>query len=328
MADRRDQAGGGETAQAADLLLGVDGGGTRTRAALARCDAEGASHILGRGEAGPGNPQQIGRDEACRNILLAVERAYVDAGLPWAPAAAACLGLAGTGREPLRDQMRAWGMERRLATRVHVVHDAELILAAGTRERHGLALIAGTGSFCFGRNEAGETGRTGGWGPLLGDEGSGYWIAVSALRAVAREADRRGPPTSLATLLLPPLGVTSASGLIGAISVCVSDPTHRCKLADLAPIVLQAAEEGDPVADAIRAEAADELAKLVSVLGRRLRCQGGHYELAVAGGVLVHHQWLRNALFDRLVAEDFAPHTLSIVPDPVRGALRLAQEPI
>ena len=96
--------------------------------------------------------------------------------------------------------------------RVLVVNDALVALEAGAPGEPGVVIISGTGSIAYGRNAAGEAARSGGWGYVLGDEGSGYWIGRAALRAVLREADERGPKTALTPLLLEHFGVAAGAG--------------------------------------------------------------------------------------------------------------------
>src|SRR5262245_59230190 len=140
----------------APLILGVDGGGTKTVAWLAPLDDAQNSIILGRGQAGPGNPRAAGFDVAQANITAAIEAAFADAKLPVTTAAAACFGLAGAGRESEQTRIANWAMQRGIATRVRVVGDAEPILAAASPDNCGIALICGTGSLAWGRNRAGE----------------------------------------------------------------------------------------------------------------------------------------------------------------------------
>ncbi len=98
--------------------------------------------------------------------------------------------------------MREWAARTQLAATVDVIEDAALLLAAGTPDGWGVAVVAGTGSMAFARAADGRTARAGGWGPLLGDEGSGYAIALAGLRAAARAADGRAPATPLTDRLL------------------------------------------------------------------------------------------------------------------------------
>ena len=155
------------------------------------------AQILGRGIAGPGNPRAAGFDVAQANIDAAIDAAFAAADLPRTTVAAACFGLAGAGRPDEQQRIAAWARQQRIAERIRVCGDAEPILAAASPENSGIVLIAGTGSLAWGRNQAGETARCGGWGYLLGDEGSGYAIALAGLHAAMRAADGRGPQTDL-----------------------------------------------------------------------------------------------------------------------------------
>ncbi|NJM40154.1 MAG: hypothetical protein HC853_05015 [Anaerolineae bacterium] len=134
------------------ILLGVDGGGTRTRARLA--DANGS--VLGTGEAGSSNMQAQGAEAAQREILSAISHAFADAGLPPSPIHAACLGLAGAARPDERDLMTRWAMQT-ICKYITLVSDVELVLAAGTPALWGVALIAGTGSIAWGKTQDGRT---------------------------------------------------------------------------------------------------------------------------------------------------------------------------
>src|SRR6185369_3788449 len=111
-------------------------------------------------------------------------------------------GIAGVDRPD--DARVVRGIMRRIGYKAKtlVVNDALVALEAGAPEQPGIVVIAGTGSIAYGRNDRNQSARAGGWGYVLGDEGSGYWIGRAALRAVLREADRRGPQTLLTSLLL------------------------------------------------------------------------------------------------------------------------------
>src|SRR5262249_22672332 len=141
------------------------------------------------------------------------------------PVASACLGLAGAGRPEDRRCVLDWAQRRGLAHRALVTTDAVLLLAAGTPEGCGLAVVAGTGSIAWGRDAAraaaraaaGREARAGGWGPLLGDEGSGYALALAALRAVTLACDGRGPATALTAQLLAAMQLSSPAALVAAL---------------------------------------------------------------------------------------------------------------
>ena len=168
-------------------LLGVDGGGTSTVAWLA--DAGG--RVLGAGRGGPSNAKAVGPEASRKALGQAIALAFADAGIAPGPVAAACLGLAGFDRPDDRRLLTGWAEEARWADRLVLVNDGDLVLAAGTPEGWGLAVIAGTGSIAVGRTPAGQTARAGGWGPMIGDEGSAYAVALAG--ATARRPSRRRP---------------------------------------------------------------------------------------------------------------------------------------
>ena len=179
------------------------------------------------------------------------------------------LGLAGADRPQEQDRSSAPGPSNSVWRRkVEVVNDAQLLLAAGTPDGWGIALVAGTGSIAFGRTPDGRTGRAGGWGYLLGDEGSAYALVMNALQEVAhcgrrsRAAHRADRATAL--------GDGRASEPMDLIPAVYRGGWDRTALAGLAPIVLDAAGQGDEVAARIAAHGAHQLALTVAAAAMRL----------------------------------------------------------
>ena len=296
------------------LVLGVDGGGSRTRAWIAR-DEAGAVPI-GRGVAGCSNPTVRGLDQALDSIERAVERARREAGDPELDAA--CLCLAGCGMDAVRDLLAARLVH--LARRVSVKDDAAAVLAlAGPGEA--LALIAGTGSLCVARDARGALHRAGGLGQMLGDEGSAYAVANEGARAALRAVDGRGEPTSLVEAFGAALGGVprDAQAMASAFRERIE---HPAQLAGFARLVTTAARDGDQVASHILDGAARELARLARAAADRAGI-GDRPALCVSGSFAV-------ALYDALPA--FAdelgrvrPHAVvRTIEEPVRGALALA----
>ena len=197
---------------AEDLVIGIDGGGSTTVALIAD-----ATEVIGRAEAGPSNMQAVGVTRALKAIEDAIAAAFAAAGRPPAKVRVAVLGLAGADRPQEQDLVRTWAERFGLATQVQVVNDAQLLLAAGTPEGWGIALVAGTGSIAFGRTRDGKIGRAGGWGYLLGDEGSAYALVINALQEVAHAADGRGQPTILTERLIYAVGGQRPMDLIPAV---------------------------------------------------------------------------------------------------------------
>ncbi len=173
----------------ASLVIGIDGGASNTVALL----AEAASgRVLGRGSGGPSNIQAVGESAALRELNHAVGAAFKAAGLPRGSVAAAALGLAGIDLDGT-DVIRGWASLVDLAPKLSVANDATLLFAAGTPEGWGLAVIAGTGSIAFTLDQKGKEARAGGWGYLMGDEGSAFRLGLLGLRAACRAADNIGP---------------------------------------------------------------------------------------------------------------------------------------
>ena len=306
---------------AAPLVIGVDGGGTKTVAWLAPLDGGGVGTFLGRGRAGPGNPRAAGFEAALANIELAIAAAFADAGLPQTTAAAACFGLAGAGRKTEQERIAAWALQEQLAHQVRVTGDAEPILAAASPENWGIALIIGTGSLAWGRNQAGETARCGGWGYLLGDNGSAYAIALAGLQSAMRAADGRGPATSLLSHFQQELQAATPPDLIDRV---YGPEMTRERLANLAQIVFQAADS-DAVARSIISRAAEELTEIVAVLRSRLGFAAGQYALAIAGSVGLHQPAFVAMILDNLKRAGAEPESVATVAEPVVGAVALAR---
>jgi N-acetylglucosamine kinase-like BadF-type ATPase len=303
------------------LVMGLDGGGTKTVAWLAAHRPGQLPDVLGKGLAGPGNLRAVGFELACAHLLEAVRAAVADAQLEGAPLAAACLALAGAGRESDRARVLTWARSQSLAVVVDVVNDAEPLLVAGTPESWGIALIAGTGSLAYGRDAQGIAARVGGWGYLFGDEGSGYAVATAGLRAAAQAADGRGAATSLLPRLLERLAVSRPEQLVEAV---YQGPSDRRRIADLAPVVVEAALEGDAVAEQLVHAAAYELAKMVAVLSQRLQLPGESIPLALAGTWLLRSSLLQSRLLQQLCDSFGLQPLVQSVPEPVWGAVLLA----
>lgn len=308
-----------------ELILGVDGGGSKTRVWLCRAAeiVQNGPRVLpiGTGEAGPSNPMAVGWAAATGNIDRAIELAFRSAGLARQTVVAITLAHAGLGREPEQQRMRTWAEQKLLARHVRVTHDAAVLLAAGTPEGTGIALVAGTGSMAYGALADGTAARAGGWGALLGDEGSGYAIAVEGLKACARAGDGRGAPTQMFDRFLEAVNVGTQADLLRVFYDRAED---RRWIAGLAQVVFDAASEGDDVADSILTLAASDLSLLVEAVARQLGWGNRAFPLALAGGALVETPRLRERLLEILRVSGSNPDPVTLVPHPVVGAVLLA----
>jgi N-acetylglucosamine kinase-like BadF-type ATPase len=309
-----------QAATRSDLILGIDGGGSHTKALLARLRGDGGWTVFGEGVAGPSNPHAVGIANATRALDEAVNAAFAAAGLERVPVAAACLGLAGAGRADEQAQIRGWAERVTLAEKVEVGGDVTLLLAAGTPDGWGVALVSGTGSCAFGRAPDGRTARAGGWGHLLGDEGSGYALVMAGLRAVVRAADGREPSTVLTERLPAAMNVAALNDLIPLVNQGQWD---RAALAGLAPVMLDAAEAGDPVAGRLVDAAACALADTVVTVAGALSLEENPFPLALAGGVILGHESYRRSVLDALAFVGLRANPVAFVVEPAEGALRL-----
>ena len=310
----------GNTRANETLVIGVDGGGTRTRARLSNMQGE----VLGNGEAGLSNPNASGFDAAKNEISSAVDRAFQDAQRKRQKVAAACLGISGVDRTEERDHFVRWGLEA-LASRVQVVNDGETVLAAGSTENWGVALIAGTGSIAWGktRDHPPRIARAGGWGYMIGDEGSGFELGREALRAVTQSEDGRSESTSLRDAILGHWGLHLAAELIPRVYRSGLVPADYARLA---PLVVRCAEEGDPVARRLIERTAAALAMTVIAVARQLQFPPGDIPLALTGGLLLEAELVRTRLAAELGKRGAHFSPIALVREPVAGAVRMAIE--
>jgi N-acetylglucosamine kinase-like BadF-type ATPase len=302
-------------------LLGIDGGGTTTEAWL----AEPGYCILGRGTAGPSNAKAIGLEAARSAIDSAIRGAFHTARLTPAEVDVICLGLAGFDRPDDRKILAGWVHEAGWARQLVVVNDGDLVVAAGTREGWGVGVIAGTGSIAVGRAKNGCTARAGGWGHLIGDEGSAYGVVLNALRLVARRADGRDPRPfnrdALTERICAALGVAEPSQIVTTI---YSPEFTRTRLASLALEVLAACTEAPEASEQLLIPAGTALAEIVTAVARSLGWTSGVLPLAMAGGFLLSATIVRQGMTDQLIRQGYQLDVTS-VPDPVRGAVILAE---
>jgi N-acetylglucosamine kinase-like BadF-type ATPase len=295
-------------------VLGIDAGGTKTVALL----ADGDGRILGEGLAGAANLQTEGELEVEKILHTVIERATDGRHLQ---PAAVCLGMAGVDRQDdaviIRDVMRRLGFR----TNALIVNDALIALVAGAGASPGVVVISGTGAIAYGVSRHGVAARAGGWGPTLGDEGSGYWIGRRALAAVMRDVDGRGPQTDLTALVLRHLCLARPEALVAEV---YHQSQARRTIAALGSVVDAAREDGDPVAIDIMSHAADELALAASSVISRLDMRGEQFPILLSGGMLKGSAWLSAAV--RLRMAEVAPRAQvgPLTHEPAVGAVRLA----
>jgi N-acetylglucosamine kinase-like BadF-type ATPase len=295
-------------------VLGIDAGGTKTVCYLA--DSEG--RIVGEGRGGGANLQAHGELEVEKVLHAVIDQAVGErAILP----AAVCLGVAGVDRADDDRTVRA--IVRRLGFRSHtlVVNDALIALIAGVGDAPGVVLIAGTGSIAYGVNQTGVAARAGGWGFVLGDEGSGYWIGRQALAAVVREADGRGPKTELTPLVLRHFNLSRVDGLVREV---YDRGLQRQAIAAIGFVVEHARAAGDMTAAEILNRAGEELTRAAASVIARLEMRGQAFGTVLAGGMFRVIPWLAANVTERLA--EVAPKTTAatLTVEPALGAVQLA----
>ena len=293
-------------------VLGIDAGGTKTICLL----ADGLSVVAE--SRGPGSNLPAGAAGVTEAVLRDVITAVL--GDPPRPLAAICIGMAGVDRPHEADQVRV--ILARLDDRAQllVVNDALIALEAGAPGGGpSVVLIAGTGSIAYGRDGRGRAARAGGWGAILGDEGSGYWLGRQALRAVMRASDQRGPATALAPLILEHYQVTHAKDLVQHIYY--GDPRPSA-IAALSGLVQSAAEARDEVALDLIEIGGSDLAETAVSVARRLGLDA--CPVILAGGVFHAVPRLRDAVAAALsrLMPGATPRALEV--EPALGAVRLA----
>lgn len=299
-------------------VLGADGGGTKTLGILA--DGEGRS--LAQRQVGPGNPNVIGAEAAARNLVDLMAGCCKDAGCAISDLDHVVFGLAGVGAPAIRDQLVNAvrdELARRGSRLPHIIveSDARIALEGAFGGRPGLILIAGTGSIVLGKLPDGSIVRAGGWGRMLGDEGSGFFLGREALRAVAREIDSCASAGALRRLVAERHGWSSRDEIIVAVYQQGFD------LPSLAPLVLRAAEEGDEISRAILTRGADDLAAQVASVARQIRADGA-VDLAFVGGLIDHESIYTKILTQAIRRAAPSVSVRAAESVPAQGAVLLA----
>lgn len=312
------------TLRSMKLFLGIDGGQTSIKSVL----ANQRGRILGTGS---GGPAVHFRDEATRHqvresLSRAIQEALRQAGLSVTQEIeSAFLGVSGVNgpESPAGTIYRDMIQEEFKARKICVDLDARIALAGAIPSRVGVIVIAGTGSIAFGMNERGESARVGGWGYLLGDEGSGYDIGRQALIAVGKESDGLGPTTALTPLILQSLNIKGAT-LIPQI--IYRDPAPKLRIAHLCSIAAQAAQRGDAIARRLFSKGGKSLGGMACSIIRRLHFDGLSVLVSGVGGVFHAGELIwnpyRQEVLRRFPEAEVAPPRFP----PVVGALLLAYQ--
>ncbi len=295
------------------IVVGVDGGGSKTRAWV----ADQAGTQLGAAD-GPGSAVRPREAEQAAEVIAATVRAALASCATQATPKVVYVGVAGVGRADMRDSLWQALASREIAEEVVVQTDAMIALDDAFGDGPGILLIAGTGSVAFGRGPTGRINRCGGWGPVFGDEGGGAWIGRRALSVVTAAADGREPETSLTRAILAAVEANQAEELIPWAAAATP-----AMLASLAPAVVSVADQGDLRANALLSMAAEELVLHIRALARKQFVdERAAFPLALSGGLIAPGAALRRRVEHRL--KSAVPGALLRAAEvvPVRGAVR------
>ncbi|MGC1372638.1 MAG: BadF/BadG/BcrA/BcrD ATPase family protein [Candidatus Sulfotelmatobacter sp.] len=297
--------------------LGIDGGGSKTT-----CAVGDETSILATVQTGPSNITRVGKAGARESLHQAIREGCDAANIDPAQVHRACVGAAGAGREEAAQAIRKIVAEV-IVEEIAVVGDMPIALEAAFGEGPGVIVIAGTGSFAYGRDSQRKTARAGGWGFAVSDEGSAHWIGLRAVREALRAADESATLPPLLEQLMRVRGERSFDEFLRAVN-------SNTDFATFFPLVVSLAEAGDSTACQLLTEAGGELANLAGIVTGKLFADhiandDSQVPLAIAGGVFRHARIVRETFYDdvRSLNHKFALN--KEIVEPVHGALQMAR---
>jgi N-acetylglucosamine kinase-like BadF-type ATPase len=298
------------------IFLAIDAGGTKTQCLLAD-DAR----VLARASVSTVKLMRVSEAEAMARLQSMLAEVAAAAGVSLRQVTRTCFGLAGLS-SPI---VRAWAgkaLAGLVAGETLLCGDEEIALDAAFAGGPGILVVAGTGSNAIGRSAAGAIFGAGGWGPVLGDEGSGNWIGLEAIRAALRARDRAVADDG-SSLLLREIERHWKLGSLGELVAYANqrgDSNHSApEFAALAPVVARCVEQGDVLAADVLRRAGEELAELVALVARKMN--SAEVDVAFTGSVLAHILPVRAAMIARLAELLSAARVRESAVDSLDGAL-------
>jgi N-acetylglucosamine kinase-like BadF-type ATPase len=306
------------------LFVAIDAGGSKTQCLIADRD-----RVLARASTGTVKLMRVSEAEATARLQGVLAEVAAAAGVSLGLVERTCFGLAGVSGPAVQAWARR-AVAEAVAGELILCGDEEIALDAAFAGGPGILVVAGTGSNAIGRAAGGELFGAGGWGPVLGDEGSGYWIGLEAIRVALRAQDRIGVGGA-ATCLLREIerqwGIGSLAELVAVANRrTFPDGATVVDFAALAPVVARCAEGGDTLAAGVLERAGEELAELVSVVfhkmsGRAMLDPGAELGMAFTGSVLARIAAVRASMVARLAVAVPSARVGGAAVDPLDGAL-------
>ena len=307
-----------------DFVIGMDGGGTKTAAMI----ADGKGNVLAQHFSGPSNFQIIGVDAAAKTIFSLIRECCDSVKISPSEVDGMTIGLTGAGRpndqKRMAEGLRKFAASKKVKLRnVNIESDARIALEGAFKGGRGIILIAGTGSIAFGKDAKGEVHRVGGWGRILGDEGSGYYIGKHALTAVCRHLDGRSVPTLLTKMISKKFALRTPTDIIAAVY------KNNFDIAAVAPLVFDAAKKGDAASLSIVQMASEELTEhvrslLMKIEPRKTRSVREKIPLSFIGGLIANDTLLSYALKRKISTSVSQITVIRPMAPPVYGAVILA----
>lgn len=298
-------------------VIGVDGGGTKTKLVLYNLNKELLSGYI----SGPSNILSSGYDIAKQSITEVLMKGVVERGYKLEECQALCIGVAGAGRENIKEQIKQIIRECGYSRELIITHDAETALMGATNGKKGILIIAGTGAICYGQNDKGDRHRVSGWGHIIGDEGSAYSIGRDIINSVMREYDGRGQATYLTPLLLEAMQLTNPEEIITAIYAA---NIMKQDIAAYAILLDRAIKVNDTVALEILKKSVNDNVEAVAAVIRKLELEETAVDIIVSGSVLVNNQRIKNEFIHQLKIMYPKAKVKDMINDASYGAMLIA----
>jgi N-acetylglucosamine kinase-like BadF-type ATPase len=302
-----------------NYLIGINAGGTKTECAIADLSGKILINVTGKSS----NYLIAGANNTAANLLSLISKCLKKVNGNFSDVKQIVVGIAGAGRskdaKELESSLNRFANSKKLKfSFVKVVSDALIALEAAFPDSTGCILIAGTGSIIFGKDKAGNLYRTGGFGRIIGDEGSGYSIGRKALQAVSKYLDGRAESSFLTKLVLKQMKINSSEELITKVY------KENFEIASVAPIVISAAEKKDKTATGILDEHADEL--ILHIKSMRGKMKVKKLNVAFSGGLIANKNFYSKLLAKKINSSLKSVKIIKPKLHPVEGAILIAKK--